>query len=52
MEQVSDDDLIRMYRNGDAEAFDTLFDRGPDKAAGGVTSIEEVLRVVPLGNAV
>ena len=27
MEQVSDDDLIRMYRNGDAEAFDTLFDR-------------------------
>jgi len=24
---VSDDDLIRMYRDGDAEAFDTLFDR-------------------------
>lgn len=27
MTDVSDDDLIRMYRNGDAEAFDTLFDR-------------------------
>jgi RNA polymerase sigma-70 factor (ECF subfamily) len=24
---VSDDDLIRMYRDGDADAFDTLFDR-------------------------
>ena len=27
MEQISDDDLIRLYCNGDAEAFDTLFDR-------------------------
>ncbi len=27
MSTVSDDDLILMYRNGDAEAFDTLFDR-------------------------
>jgi len=27
MERISDDDLIRMYREGDAEAFDTLFDR-------------------------
>ena len=27
MNDVSDDDLILMYRNGDAEAFDTLFDR-------------------------
>lgn len=27
MTAVSDDDLIRMYREGDAEAFDTLFDR-------------------------
>ena len=27
MEHVSDDDLIRLYRDGDAEAFDTLFDR-------------------------
>ena len=27
MSAVSDDDLVRMYRNGDAEAFDTLFDR-------------------------
>ena len=27
METLSDDDLIRMYRQGDAEAFDTLFDR-------------------------
>jgi len=27
MEPLSDDDLVRMYRQGDAEAFDTLFDR-------------------------
>ena len=27
MESVSDDDLMRMYCNGDADAFDTLFDR-------------------------
>lgn len=27
MEDISDDDLIRMYRDGDAEAFETLFDR-------------------------
>jgi RNA polymerase sigma-70 factor (ECF subfamily) len=27
MESVSDDDLVLMYRNGDAEAFDALFDR-------------------------
>ena len=27
MEQISDDDLVRLYRDGDAEAFDTLFDR-------------------------
>lgn len=27
MEQISDDDLIRLYCDGDAEAFDTLFDR-------------------------
>lgn len=27
MNDVSDDDLIRMYREGDADAFDTLFDR-------------------------
>lgn len=27
MASVSDDDLMRMYFNGDAEAFDTLFDR-------------------------
>ena len=26
-EVILDDDLIRMYRDGDAEAFDTLFDR-------------------------
>jgi RNA polymerase sigma-70 factor (ECF subfamily) len=24
---LSDDDLVRMYRDGDADAFDTLFDR-------------------------
>jgi len=27
MEAVSDDDLVRLYRNGEAAAFDTLFDR-------------------------
>ena len=27
MPELSDDDLIRMYRDGDAEAFETLFDR-------------------------
>ena len=27
MESVSDDDLMRLYRDGDADAFDTLFDR-------------------------
>ena len=27
MTDVSDDDLIRMYHNGDADAFDALFDR-------------------------
>ena len=27
MDPICDDDLILMYRNGDAEAFDTLFDR-------------------------
>ncbi len=27
MNDITDDELIRMYRNGDAEAFDTLFDR-------------------------
>lgn len=27
MNDVADDDLILMYREGDAEAFDTLFDR-------------------------
>lgn len=27
MEQISDDDLVRLYCDGDAEAFDTLFDR-------------------------
>ena len=27
MEPVTDDDLILMYRQGDADAFDTLFDR-------------------------
>ena len=27
MDDVSDDDLIRMYRAGDADAFDVLFDR-------------------------
>lgn len=27
MENLSDDDLVRMYRDGDAEAFDALFDR-------------------------
>ena len=27
VDAVSDDDLISMYRNGDAEAFDVLFDR-------------------------
>jgi RNA polymerase sigma-70 factor, ECF subfamily len=27
MESVSDDDLVLMYRNGDADAFDALFDR-------------------------
>ena len=26
-ERVSDDDLMRMYRRGDADAFDVLFDR-------------------------
>ena len=27
MADVDDDDLLRMYRDGDADAFDTLFDR-------------------------
>jgi RNA polymerase sigma-70 factor (ECF subfamily) len=27
MEEITDDELIRMYRGGDVEAFDTLFDR-------------------------
>ena len=27
METLTDDDLVRMYREGDAEAFDVLFDR-------------------------
>jgi RNA polymerase sigma-70 factor (ECF subfamily) len=27
MEQVSDDDLMRLYGDGDADAFDALFDR-------------------------
>lgn len=31
MSEISDDDLIRMYREGDADAFDTLFDRYYDR---------------------
>ena len=27
MEALSDDDLVLMYREGDADAFDVLFDR-------------------------
>ena len=27
MDELTDDDLVRMYRDGDADAFDVLFDR-------------------------
>ena len=27
MQHLTDDDLIRLYRDGDADAFDALFDR-------------------------
>jgi DNA-directed RNA polymerase specialized sigma24 family protein len=27
MDPLTDDDLVRLFREGDADAFDTLFDR-------------------------
>ena len=51
MEPLTDDDLILMYRQGDADAsgMKTMLADGLEKAARGVTSVREVIRVVPPG---
>jgi RNA polymerase sigma-70 factor, ECF subfamily len=39
VDELTDDDLIRMYRDGDADAFDALFDRHHASAYGFARSI-------------